>query len=122
MTTYNTLLLDQTAWDLVLDANGNIAMASPPYSLAQDVASAVRTFLGEVYYDTTQGIWSTDVNGKTLGKLPPTALLVELINQTALTVPGVVTVQTFITSFQGRNVTGNIQFVDENNETHTVNF
>lgn len=122
MTTFNTLLLDQSAWDLVLDANGNIAMASPPYALAQDVASAVRTFLGEVYYDTTQGIWSTDVNGKTLGKLPPTALLVELINQVALTVPGVVTVQTFITSFQGRNVTGNIQFVDENNETHTVNF
>ena len=122
MTTFSTLLLDQTEWDLVLDANGNIARADPPYALAQDVASAVRTFLGEVYYDTTQGIWSTDVNGKTLGKLPPTALLVELINQTALTVPGVVTVQTFITSFKDRAVTGNIQFVDENNETHTVNF
>lgn len=122
MTTYSTFLLDQSQWDLVLDANGNIAMASPPYALAQDVASAVRTFLGEVYYDTTQGIWSTDVNGKTLGKLPPTALLTELINQTALTVPGVVTVQTFITSFKDRAVTGNIQFVDENNETHTVNF
>lgn len=120
--TYNTLLLDQTEWDLVLDANGNIAMASPPYAIAQDVASAVRTFLGEVYYDTTQGIWSTNVNGRTLGKLPPASLLLELINQVALTVPGVVTVQTFITSFSGRTVSGNIQFVDVNNETHTVNF
>jgi len=122
MSTFSTLLLDQTAWDLVLDANGNIARADPPYAIAQDVASAVRTFLGEVYYDTTQGIWSTSVNGKTLGKLPPAALLIELINQTALKVPGVVTVQTVITSFKDRAVTGNIQFVDINNQTHTVNF
>jgi hypothetical protein len=115
----NTLLLDQTAWDLVLDANGNIAMASAPYALAQDVASAVRTFLGEVWYDTSEGIpyWT-----KVLGKLPPASLLIEMINQVALTVPGVVTVQTFITSFSGRTISGNIQFVDVDHETHTVNF
>jgi hypothetical protein len=119
MSTFSTLLLDQSAWDLVLDANGNIARADPPYALAQDVASAVRTFLGEVWYDTTQGIpyWT-----KVLGKLPPASLLIEMINQVALTVPGVVTVQTFITSFIGRSITGNIQFVDVNNATHTVNF
>lgn len=117
--TYNTLLLDQSAWDLVLDANGNIAMASPPYAIAQDVASAVRLFLGELWYDTTQGIpyWT-----QVLGKLPPASLLIEMINQVALTVPGVVTVQTFITSFTKRAVTGNIQFVDVNNQTTTVNF
>jgi len=34
MTRYNTLLLDRSAWDLVLDSSGNIAMASPAYSLA----------------------------------------------------------------------------------------
>lgn len=115
----NTLLLDQNAWDLVLDANGNIAMAQPPYAIAQDVASAVRVFAGEIYYDTTQGVpyWT-----KVLGKLPPTSLLVEMINKAALTVPGVVSVQTFISSFTNRAVSGNIQFVDENNQTHTVNF
>jgi hypothetical protein len=115
----NTLLLDQTAWDLVLDANGNIAMASPPYSIAQDVASAVRTFLGELWYDTTQGIpyWS-----QVLGKLPPASLLIELINNAARTVPGVASVQTVITSFTARAVTGNIQFVDVNNETTVVSF
>ena len=63
-----TLLLDRTAWDLCLDSNGNIALASEPYSLAQDVASAVRLFLGECYYDTTKGIpYWTEV----LGMLPP---------------------------------------------------
>lgn len=115
----STLLLDQTAWDLVLDANGNIAMASPPYALAQDVASAVRLFLGELWYDTTQGIpyWT-----QVLGKLPPASLLIEMINQAALTVPGVVSVQTFITAFNARAVEGQIQFVDINNVTTTVNF
>ena len=116
---YNTLLLDQTEWDLVLDANGNIAMAAPPYAIAQDVASAVKLFLGELWYDTTQGIpyWT-----QILGKLPPASLLIELINQAALTVSGVVTVQTFITSFNAREVTGQIEFVDVNNVSTTVNF
>jgi hypothetical protein len=118
-TTYNTVLLDQTAWDMVLDSSGNIALASPPYAIAQDVASAVRTFLGEVWYDTTIGIpyWT-----QVLGKLPPASLLIEMINQAALTVPGVVTVQTFITGFSERGVTGQIEFVDANNVTQVVAF
>lgn len=29
-----TMLLDQTAWDLVLDANADIAYATDPYSIA----------------------------------------------------------------------------------------
>jgi hypothetical protein len=117
--TYNTLLLDQSVWDLVVDASGNIAMAAPPYAVAQDVASAVRTFLGELWYDTTQGIpyWT-----QILGKLPPASLLIEMINIVALTVPGVVTVQTVISSFSNREVTGQIQFVDVNNVTTVVNF
>lgn len=117
--TYNTVLLDQTAWDMVLDSSGNIALASPPYAIAQDVASAVKTFLGEIWYDTTIGIpyWT-----QILGKLPPASLLIEMINQAALTVPGVVSVQTFITGFTDRAVTGSIQFVDVNNETTVVNF
>jgi hypothetical protein len=36
----------------VLDAEGNIAVASEPYSLAQDAASAIKTFAGEVFWDT----------------------------------------------------------------------
>lgn len=117
--THNTLLLDIEAWDLVLDASGNIAMASAPYAIAQDVASAVRLFLGELWYDTTQGIpyWT-----KVLGKLPPASLLIELINKAALSVRDVVSCQTFITSFTKRGVTGQIQFVDINNVTTTVVF
>lgn len=114
-----TLLLDTDAWDLVLDANGNIAVASEPYALAQDVASAVRTVLGEVYYNTQLGVpYFEDV----LGKLPPTALLIELINAQALTVPGVVSVQTIITGFTSRTVSGQIQFTTDQGDSHVVNF
>ena len=119
MTEFNTLLLDQTKWDLVLDSNGNIALAAPPYALAQDVASAVKTFLGEVYYNTNLGI---NYFVQILGQLPPIALLVEVINNAALTVPGVITCQTIIESFNERTVTGQIQFTDENDQQHTVNF
>jgi hypothetical protein len=42
----DTLLLDVTRWDLVLDSARNIAVAATPYSISQDVASAVKTNLG----------------------------------------------------------------------------
>ncbi len=117
--THNTLLLDQNVWDLVIDASGNIAMASAPYAIAQDVASAVRLFLGELWYDTTQGIpyWT-----KILGKLPPASLMIALINDAALKVPDVVSCETLIGSFTARGVTGQIRFVDANNITTAINF
>jgi len=88
MTQYNTLLLDQSAWDLIIDSAGNIAMATPPYALAQDVASAVRLFLGELWYRTPDGIPYFE---NVLGQLPPLTLLIAYIERAALTVPGVVT-------------------------------
>ena len=51
-----TLLLDPLKWDLVVDAAGNIAVASPPYALAQDAASSIKLFSGECYYDTSIGV------------------------------------------------------------------
>ena len=63
----NTLLLDRTVWDLVLDAGGNIARASNPYAVAQDVASAIKLFRGELFYDTAKGIpYWTEVLGLSL--------------------------------------------------------
>lgn len=119
MTMYNTLLLDTQAWDLVLDASGNIALAAPPYAIAQDIASAVRTFKGEVYYDEEDGIpYFDDV----LGKLPPAPLLTQLMSNQALTVPGTVNAQTVISSFDTENVAGQIQATIESGETLSVNF
>lgn len=116
---YNTLLLDVGLWDLTLDASGNIAMASAPYSLAQDVASACRTVLGEVYYDTTQGV---DYFGQIFGETPPANIFQEMFIAAALTVPGVASATCVIESYSAetRTVTGQVQFIDTSGNTGTV--
>lgn len=104
----DTLLLDQTTWDLVLDISGNIAVASEPYSLAQDAASAIKLFQGELWYDTTKGIPYDAI----LGYSPPLAYLKSLFEAAALTVPGVVEARCFIASATGRTITGQVQVTD----------
>ena len=116
-----TLLLDNSTWDIKLDDSGNIALAADPDSLAQDAASAIKTFVGECYWDTTVGIpYLTQV----LGKSPPTiALLKELFVDAALTVPGVATAQCFITSLSDRSVSGQVQVVSAaTGQTSAANF
>lgn len=117
----NTLLLDLTNWDLCIDANGNIAVAAAPYAIAQDVASAQRTFLGEVYYNSLLGV--PYFQAPILGGDPPASLLAEFEVQAALTVPGVVTTPSpvfTVDSFNNRGVTGTTTFTDENGNIQTV--
>ncbi|TAM16074.1 MAG: hypothetical protein EPN65_15205 [Pandoraea sp.] len=115
----NTLLLDRTTWDLCKDASGNIAMASDPYAIAQDVASAVRTFLGECWYDTTKGVpyWS-DI----LGHQPPLQLVKKDIVAAAMTVTGVAAAQCFITGLVGRTLTGQVQGTTSSGQPFSINF
>jgi hypothetical protein len=114
----STLLLDQTTWDLCLDAYGNIAVAAEPYAIAQDVASAVRTFRGEAWYDTSVGVpyWQ-DI----LGKRPPLPLIKKDIVTEARRVQGVQAAQCFITSMKDRVVTGQVQ-VSTADDVLPVNF
>lgn len=104
-----TLLLNPTTWDLTVDVSGNIAVASDPYSMAQDAASEIKTFAGEVYYDTTIGVpfWTS-----ILGKLPALSLVKAKFVAAALRVPGVVSAQVFISSFQDRTLSGQVQITD----------
>lgn len=91
-----TLLLDTLGWDLVLDTSGNIALATTPYAQAQDAASAIRLFQGELWYDTVPGVpyWAS-----ILGKFPPpVSLMKDQFNSAAKTVPGVVSATCFLTS------------------------
>lgn len=115
----NTLLLDTDLWDLCKDANGNIAMAKPPYALAQDVASAIKTWLGEVWFDTTLGV---PYKQQILGKTPPVTLFQQFMVDAALTVPGVVKANCVISSFEDRTVTGQVQFTDTSGATNSVSF
>ena len=116
---FSTLLLDVGSWDLTLDAYGNIALAAPPYALAQDVASACRTVLGEVYYDTTLGV---NYFGQIFGLTPPTSVFQEMFVEATLTVPGVVSATCIIEAYSAatRETTGQVLFTDINHKTQTV--
>lgn len=104
----DTLFLSNE-WDLALDSNGNIAMAGNPYSLAQDAASACRTFIGDLKYAPTEGIpYFTQI----LGQLPPLNDIRSLYVAAALQVPDVVAAQVFFSSFNNRTLSGQLQVTD----------
>ena len=112
-------LLPEPMWDLALDASGNIALASKPYALAQDAASAIKTFQGEVYYDTTLGLpyWP-----EILGHLPPLPLVKAQMVQAALAVPEVIAARVFLSSAADRTLHGQVQITDSANVVSAVGF
>lgn len=114
-----TLLLDQKTWDLCIDLNGNIAVASEPYAQAQDAASSIRTFQGEVYYDTGRGV---PFKQQIFGKLPPASLLKAKFVAAALLVPGVVAARCFLTGFADRRVSGQVQIATETGKITATGF
>lgn len=109
-----TLLLDRATWDLTLNTTGNIAVASEPYAIAQDVASAVRLFRGELWYDTGPGIPYFE---QILGRAPPLGVLKSAISKAALTVPEVASVKVFVSAAEGREIIGQIQVTDTGGTT-----
>lgn len=114
-----TLLLDTAVWDLVLDASGDIALADQPYSLAQDVASACRTFLSEMIYATNIGVpYLTTI----LGKQPSVAYVKAQLVTAALTVAGVVNPVAYVTGDVSRQLTGQIQFQTTDGQAITAAF
>ena len=115
----NTLLLDQTTWDLVLDANGNIALASEPYSIAQDVASAIKLFSGELWYDSAKGV---PYFLQILGEYPPTSLVKAELAKAALTVPQVVKARVINLRMKGRELSGIVEVIDDKGKTNNVSF
>jgi len=114
-----SLLLDRTAWDLVLDASGNIACATEPYAIAQDVACACKLFAGELWYATNKGI---PYFSEILGHWPPLAVVRAELVKAAMTVPGVVSAQVVISSLKDRTLTGQVQFIDTTGEPNNVSF
>ena len=114
-----SLLLDRTFNDLVLDARGNIAVCTEPYAISQDVACACKLFAGELWYDQTQGV---PYFSEILGHQPPLALVRQRLIEAAMTVTGVVSAQVVISTFSGRTITGQVQFLDATGATHHVSF
>jgi hypothetical protein len=111
MSGLSTLLLVDN--DLCLDVSGNIAVASPPYSYAQDSASAIKLLPAELIYDTSQG--------QKLVEQPLSLIRANCISA-AKTVPGVVSAQVFFTSFENRALTGQCQITDSSGNISVSNF
>jgi len=115
-----TILLDPNAWDLLIDSGGNIAMASNPYAISQDVASAVRLFLGELYYNTNKGM---PYFQQILGKSSPQAIMKSQAEKAALTVPEVVQAKcTSLSVSSSKTLSGVIEVIDVNGTAQNVTF
>ena len=108
-------------WDLSIDGTGNIAMATGAYAIAQDVASALRTFAGELWYDTTQGVpYFTDA----LGQGVDVGLLTDDFDTAALIVPGVVQAETILNPLDrtSRLLTGTVNVIDTTGQALGITF
>lgn len=115
---HTTWLLDQSTFDSCLDASGNIAVASAPYAIAQDVATQLSTFLGEVWYDSTQGMpyWQ-----QILGQRPPASLVIAALEAQALLVPDVETATATIGGIDAeRGLIGQVIITDTDGNESTL--
>ena len=92
-------------WDLSVDSQNNISMIAGPGAVAQNVASACRTFQGEVYYDTDLGI---PYRVKVFGVSAQPSLLSSFFESTAKNVSDVTDVKVNIALNSDREVTGSI--------------
>lgn len=112
----NSLLLDRATGDLCLDASGNLAVTSDPYSTIQDVACACATVYGELWYATDQGVRYQNI----LGQNPPLAYIKAQYVSAALTVPGVASAVCYISSVVNREVVGQVQVTTTSGVTGVV--
>lgn len=112
--------LDTEAWDISLDSSGNMAIASNPYAVSQDVACACSTFLGEAWYDTSLGIPYYE---RILGHWPGTQLINTKMATEAKKLSYVQSA--FCTTTVGKNtraVSGVMTITDTNNNQSTIQF
>jgi hypothetical protein len=114
-----TLYLDSTGWDLQVDGQGNIAVATEPYSLVLAAANECRTFAGEVYYDQTKGI---PYLSQILGKSTPIEYTKAQLVAAALNVPGIVSAKAYLTSSSSRKLGGQIQITDSSGTVTAASF
>lgn len=116
----DSLLLQQDVWDLCLDASGNIALASTPYAESQDVASAIKTFLGEVWFNKAIGVpYFQGILGKPLAA----AFVKSKLVAAALTVPGVAAAVAYLDRLgPTRELVGQVQFTLASGQTGAVGF
>lgn len=114
MVTTTSMALDNVNWDISLDGDGNFALVTDAEAVAQNVATLLRTFQGECYYDTDRGIpYFTQI----LGRDYAPSVIMGLYNKAAKTVPYVTTARTTITGISNRLVTGKVEVTNSIDST-----
>lgn len=102
----STLLLSHDDHDLLVDAYGNIAMASTPYAYSQDVATASLMFKGEhVYYGGIGIPYFQEI----LGQRSPISIIKGHYEHAALSVQGIGSAEAVLTTNKERGLTGEIR-------------
>jgi hypothetical protein len=103
-----------SGWDLTV-TSGNLSVIDGSAAIAQDVASAVRLFRGELWYDTTRGVPYFEA---ILGQAPPAGVVTARVTAAALTVPHVVRVRDALDPVGvDRRLTGTLTITDDRGQT-----
>lgn len=114
----NTLFLLPNTWDLCLDVDGNIAIATDLYQQAQDIATSCRVFLHDDYYNQNDGIpYLEEIMGKSSY---PISLYQKNLFERSMLVDGVVSVDVKLEHLKDRVLEGAIIFTNEDNIQGTV--
>ncbi|MGJ8524355.1 hypothetical protein LMG33818_000063 [Halomonadaceae bacterium LMG 33818] len=113
-----SLYLDPDTWDITLDSVGRLKTVSNPYSIAQDVACACKTVLGEVIYDQTIGI---PFFNNVFGKPVSTSLVSHYLQKQATRLDTVETAQVSLSKNRSsRTTSGEIVITDTNGSHATL--
>ena len=101
-----TLYLTPDNWDITLDSSGRLQTSAAAYSVAQNVANAVRLFTGEAFFAMDEGIPHFEIE---LGfTRPALSVLRARIREAALNVEGVLDAAVNLDGVRDRKLTGEI--------------
>lgn len=112
-TLYGAEVDSTTGWDIYLDSSGNLSIKTGGQALAQDVASAVRTFKSECWYDRTLGV---PYFQNILGYRVSLQFVKQALVTAASIVPGVASIACFLTGPVNRAVGGQLQITSQTGE------
>lgn len=113
-----TLFLKVDTWDLAIDTQGNLAIATEEYQQAQDICTSCRVFYSDDYYNKTDGIpYLESIMGKSNY---PISLYQRHLHDRSMLVSGVVSIDVKLFPLKDRIMSGTIDFVNDQNLRGTV--
>lgn len=110
-------LLLTNEWDITLDNAGNLAIADKNYSIAQDVANAVKLFTNDAYFDTQAGIPHFEIS---LKRNVSASVVRARIKEAAENVPGVKSAVVNVIEIKAGKLQAEIQLTLNNNTTAVI--